>query len=93
VSVKQLTSAVYEVALGAVNVWLLMSDDGVVLIGTGMAGHAETILQAACDLNQGTICHILLTHAQGGIGCHSFNGRLVHRLMLIRWLRHLPPVC
>lgn len=63
VSVKQLTSTVYEVALGAVNVWLLISDDGLVLIDTGMAGHAETILQAARDLNQGTIRHILLTHA------------------------------
>lgn len=62
---KQLLPGLYEIPMGMVNVWLLESQDGLVLIDTGVPGSAATILEAVRELGKhpSDIRHILITHA------------------------------
>jgi glyoxylase-like metal-dependent hydrolase (beta-lactamase superfamily II) len=50
--------------LGAVNAFLVLEDDGVTVIDTGLPGSAKAIRAAAKDAG-GTIRRIALTHAHG----------------------------
>ena len=63
-AIKSITHGVYVIALGAVNVFLLESNDGLVLIDTGTPGSADKILRAVQDLGKqlNNLRHILLTH-------------------------------
>lgn len=63
-AVQELAHGVYAVALGSVNVFLLESEDGLVLIDTGTPGSDEQLLLAVKALGKqpGDIRHILVTH-------------------------------
>lgn len=60
----QLVDGIYAVDLGGVNVYLLDSDDGLVLIDSGVSGSADTIMRAivAVDKPPDSLKHILITH-------------------------------
>lgn len=62
---KKLADGVYEIALGAVNVWLLEGNDGLVLMDTAMPQHVGKILAGIEELNRkpSDVKHIVLTHA------------------------------
>ena len=61
---KQIADGAYIISLGAVNVFLLESTDGLVLVDAGMPGHTEKILEGVRELGKkpGDINHILVTH-------------------------------
>jgi glyoxylase-like metal-dependent hydrolase (beta-lactamase superfamily II) len=61
---KQLATGLYEIPLGIVNVWILESQDGLVLIDSGVPGSAEKIFAAVREIGHqpADIRHILLTH-------------------------------
>lgn len=63
-TVKQIVQGGYVVPLGGVNVFLLESNDGLVLIDTGVPGSADKILAAVQELGKQPtdIRHILITY-------------------------------
>jgi glyoxylase-like metal-dependent hydrolase (beta-lactamase superfamily II) len=62
---KQIAPGCFELALGAVNVFLLKSENGWALIDTGFANSADRILTAFQQLGHQPvdIRHIIITHA------------------------------
>jgi len=62
--INQIIAGAYAIPLGGVNVYLLESLNGLVLIDTGSPGNADVILQAVHELGKqpSDIHHILLTH-------------------------------
>ncbi|GAA2866732.1 MBL fold metallo-hydrolase [Actinoplanes cyaneus] len=58
---REVVDGVFELRLGIVNVHLIVTDDGVVLVDTGLPGQAAAIERAARPL--GELRAILLTHA------------------------------
>jgi glyoxylase-like metal-dependent hydrolase (beta-lactamase superfamily II) len=59
--VREVVDGVFELRLGIVNVHLVVTDDGVVLVDTGLPGQAAAIERAARP--HGELRAILLTHA------------------------------
>lgn len=61
---EQIADGVFEIALGFVHVHLVVTDDGVVLIDTGLPGKTAKIEQAlaAASKTLGDVRTILLTH-------------------------------
>ncbi|WP_255657608.1 MBL fold metallo-hydrolase [Actinoplanes sp. L3-i22] len=57
---REVVDGVFELRLGYVNVHLVVTDDGVVLVDTGLPGQASVIERALRPL--GTLHAILLTH-------------------------------
>ncbi|MFI1992819.1 MBL fold metallo-hydrolase [Actinoplanes sp. NPDC020271] len=57
---REVVDGVFELRLGVVNVHLVVTDDGVILVDTGLPGQAAAIEQAARPL--GPVQAILLTH-------------------------------
>jgi len=62
---KQVVPGLWQLPLGFVNAFLVDSNDGLVLIDTGVAGSAPRIMEAVRSLGKGEIRRILVTH------CHS----------------------
>ena len=64
---KQVVPGFYEVSLGMVNVFLVQSSDGLVLIDAGNPGSDLAIMEAVKELGKGPadIKHILVTHCHG----------------------------
>ncbi|MCX6049733.1 MAG: MBL fold metallo-hydrolase [Chloroflexi bacterium] len=62
---KQIAPGLFEISLGAVNLFLLESDDGWALIDTGFPNKADQILKAVQELGKQPtdIRHIIVTHA------------------------------
>ena len=62
-AVKQLTDEIYLIP-GLVNVYLLQTDDGLVVLDTGFPGSAKKILKAVAALGKapGDVRNIILTH-------------------------------
>lgn len=62
-AVRQLTSDIYMIP-GLVNVYMLLTDDGVVVLDTGFPGRAPKILKAVRSLGKSPsdVRHIVLTH-------------------------------
>lgn len=57
---REVVDGVFELRLGVVNVHLVVTDDGVILVDTGLPGQAAAIERAARPL--GPLHAILLTH-------------------------------
>jgi glyoxylase-like metal-dependent hydrolase (beta-lactamase superfamily II) len=64
-AVREVVSGVYMISVGPVNMFLLESDGGYVLIDTGLPDSADAITKAVAGLGKApsAIRHILLTHA------------------------------
>src|SRR5215472_10525435 len=64
-AVRQVVPGLLMIAIGPINMFLLESNDGYVLIDTGLPGSADAILKAVTELGKppSAIRHILLTHA------------------------------
>jgi glyoxylase-like metal-dependent hydrolase (beta-lactamase superfamily II) len=65
VAVKQIARGCFEISLGAVNVFMLESENGWALIDTGFPASADAILTAVQQLGKrpADIRHIIVTHA------------------------------
>jgi len=63
-SVREIVDGVFEIGLGYVHVHLVVVDDGVVLVDTGLPGRAAKVEQALHDVRRkvGEVRTILLTH-------------------------------
>ncbi len=66
-ALKQIVPNVYAISLTAVNAFVLKTNDGLILIDTGIPGSAGKILQAVRELGRqpADIRHILVTHCHG----------------------------
>lgn len=62
---KQIVPGLFEISLGAVNVFLLETDDGLALIDAGFPNKADQILTEVRQLGKQpeAIRHIIITHA------------------------------
>jgi glyoxylase-like metal-dependent hydrolase (beta-lactamase superfamily II) len=63
-SAELLVPGVYRVSLGMVNAYLLVDEQAVTVIDSGIPGSAPKIMEAVCSLGKGPqdVKHILLTH-------------------------------
>src|SRR3954453_22016419 len=61
---REIVDGVFELGLGYVNMHLVVVDDGVVLVDTGLPGRTGRIVRALSDLRSGVgdVTRILLTH-------------------------------
>ncbi len=65
--IKEVVPSLYTFSLGVSNAFLIESDDGLILVDTGLPGNAGKIVQAVQELGKRPhdIRHILVTH------CHT----------------------
>ena len=82
---KRFSPNVWSLSLGIVNVGLVRTPDGLVLIDTGTSGSGARILSRLADRGHGPtdIRHVLLTHVHydhvGGVGdIKKYSGAKVH---------------
>ncbi|GLU53518.1 MBL fold metallo-hydrolase [Dyadobacter frigoris] len=83
---KQISSKVFQISLGSVNVFLIV-DDGLTLIDTGMKGSADKIFSAIKKggKDPGNIKRIILTHAHPD---HSGSAAEISRRLNIPVFAH-----
>jgi glyoxylase-like metal-dependent hydrolase (beta-lactamase superfamily II) len=61
-SLRQIVPGVYQLSLGSVNCFLLQTDDGPVLIDTGLPEHGVRILEELRAVGVEKLSHIMVTH-------------------------------
>ena len=83
----QIAEGVFEVAVGFVHVHLVLTDDGVVLVDTGLPGKSAKIEQALADARRsvGDVRTILLTHWHAD---HVGGAAALHRRSGARTVAH-----